>query len=40
MTQTYESIITKFSVELNRPLTSKELEFVQWLVERMNEQHD
>ncbi len=40
MEQTFESLITEYSIELNRPLTTKELEFVQWLVERINEQHD
>ncbi len=40
MTQTYESLITEFNLELNRPLTTKELEFIEWLVERINEQHE
>ncbi|KEF36797.1 hypothetical protein M670_04049 [Schinkia azotoformans MEV2011] len=37
MEQTYESLITEYSLELNRALTTKELEFVQWLVERIND---
>lgn len=40
MTQTYENLIIDFSTELNRPLTTKELEFIQWLAERINEQHE